>query len=307
MSMTERLIQMSSIRQMITNKKPESLFRSCCSVLVHIRSYTSSSAGWLEWSLRWMGEHLNLFLVIGLSPGGRPLLSDGEVEIQWIDDVKIQTDTREDIFPCAVASILLTNMNLMVLLPQQPLRVCAWALHYKQIVKIEDCATTFRSSKRIRFHTQDGRKLEMKFLAGKKDSTMDIIQKSLHRKSWEQYEVTQTKSEEPQFSVRSAGISGLIRRQEREHQSIDAVKREALTDLDALMSRAKEVVAVIDRYAHMRFDKPDDQSDTSSEIGDAAVLEGILLNIGMSSSISFYTSILFLSCYLFLPQELSLQ
>lgn len=218
-----------------------------------------------------MSDHLNLFLVIGLSPGGRPLLSEGEVEIQWIDDVSIQTDTREDLFPTSVTSILLTNMNLMVLLPQQTLRVCAWALHYKNISKIEDCATTFHSSKRIRFSFHDGRKLEMKFYSGKKTSTIEIIQKSIHRKSWEQYEMIETgnmMTNESQFSVRSAGISGLLRRQEREHQSIDAVKREALTDLDTLMSRAKEVVSVIDRYAHMRFDKADDQSDTSSEIGD---------------------------------------
>lgn len=218
-----------------------------------------------------MGDYLNLFHIIGLSPGGRPLLTEGEVEIQWIDEVNIQTDHREDIFPTKIATILLTNMNIIVVLPQQTLRVCAWSLHIKNITKIEDCATTFRSSKRIRFYMQDGRKLEIKFVSGKKEVAIDILQKSLQRKSWEQISTSssspQMKSEESQFSVQSAGISGLIRRQEREHQSLDAVKREALSDLDALMSRAKEVVAVIDRYAHMRFDKSDDQSDTSSEIG----------------------------------------
>jgi hypothetical protein len=213
-----------------------------------------------------MGDYLNLFAVIGLSQAGRPLLTEGEVEIQWIDDVNIQTDKRENIFPSQVASILLTNMNIMVLLPQQTLRVCAWTFQLKDVERIEDCASTFRSSKRIRIHVKDGRKMEIKFLAGKKETAIEILHRSLQRKSWEQ-QTAQPKSEEVQFSVKTAGISGLIRRQEREHQSIDAVKREALTDLDTLMSRAKEVVGVIERYAHVRFDKADDRSDTSSEIG----------------------------------------
>jgi hypothetical protein len=213
-----------------------------------------------------MGDCLNLFVVIGLSPAGRPLLAEGEVEIQWIDDVNIQTNRRENIFPSQVTSILLTNMNIIVLLPQQTLRVCAWTFKLQQIERIEDCASAFRSSKRIRIHVKDGRQIEIKFLSGKKETAMEIVHRALQRKSWEQ-QTAPPKAEEVQFSVKSAGISGLIRRQEREHQSNDAVKREALTDLDTLMSRAKEVVGVIERYAHVRFDKVDDRSDTSSEIG----------------------------------------
>lgn len=230
---------------------------------------------------RGMGDYLNLFEIIGLTPGGRPILIDDEVEIQWIDEVNIQTEHKEDIFSSKIMSILLTNMKIIILFPQHTLRVCAWTLHYKNISHIKDCATTFHSSKRIRFSFHnDERKVEIKFLSERKEIMMDIIQRSLQKKSWEQIVSLSSTStlnqiqqnappgnDVPQFTVQSAGISGLIRRQEREHQSLDNVKREALSDLDTLMSRAKEVVAVIDRYAHMRFDKADDQSDTSSEIG----------------------------------------
>lgn len=215
-------------------------------------------------------DFLDLFQVVELSPGGRPILKEEEVEIKWVDDVNIQTAARVDIFPSKTASIILTNMHIMVLLPPQSTRICAWTLQLKKILSIEDCASAFRSSKRIRCHIDDGRKIEIKFLAGHKESSLEIIQKSLVRKSWERLPPQLPKPNESQFTVKSAGISGLIRRQEREHQSIDNVAREALTDLDALMNRAKEVVAVIQRYASVRFEKSDDQSDTSSEIGETS-------------------------------------
>lgn len=230
-----------------------------------------------------MSDLLNLFIIIDLTPGGRPLLKENEVEIKWIDDINIQSENKEDIFPSKIITIILTNINIIILLPLHVHRVCAWSLPLKDVQSIEDCSTTFKISKRIKINMKDNRKILLKFLNGHKESTIELINKSLQRKSWEQQStqsIQLTKVEDTQFSVKSAGISGLIRRQEREHQSIDAVRREALTDLDALMNRAKDVVAVIDRYAHGRFDKPDDQSDTSSEMGDASILEGILLNIG---------------------------
>lgn len=224
-----------------------------------------------------MSDFLNLFIIIDLTPGGRPLLKENEVEIKWIDDANIQSSSsssshshKEDIFPSKLVTIILTNMNIIILLPLQIHRVCAWALPLKDILKIEDCATSFRSSKRIKCYMKDERILEIKFLTENKDSMIELINKTLQRKSWEQTSSSLSslsKVEETQFSVKSAGISGLIRRQEKEHQTLDAVTREAFTDLDALMNRAKDVVAVIDRYAHGRFDKPDDQSDTSSEMG----------------------------------------
>ena len=242
-----------------------------------------------------MSDLLNIFHIIDLSPGGRPLLKENEIEIKWYDEVNIQTITtqrKEDLFLSKILSLLLTNLSLIILLPIQLQRVCAWVLELKEIQKIEDCATRFKSSKRIKIHLKDERIFEIKFLNGNKEGMIELINKTLQRKSWEQMNSQVVKVEETQFSVKSAGIGGLIRRQEREHQTLETVRNEAFTDLEALIDRAKDIVQVIDKYAHGRFDKGgtgvgDDQSDTSSEIGDASVLEGILLNIGQLFHLPF--------------------
>jgi hypothetical protein len=217
----------------------------------------------------------DLFSHISLTPAGRPLLREGEIEKVWVDDVIIQTDQRKDIFP--KSSVLVTNVHIMVILSEQNQRG-AKALHIKNITNIEDCATMFRSSKRIRIFASDGHVLELKFLSGKKEIAMDMIQKSLERKAWEDIGTppASTKPVESQFSVRAAGVSGLIRRQERDHDTADAVAKEALTDLDALMRRAKDLIGVIDRYTAVRFNKSDDQSDTSSELGPLLLLSRFL-------------------------------
>ena len=48
-----------------------------------------------------------------------------------------------------------------------------------------------------------------------------------------------------EFSTVNAGIAGIVRKQEREIQAVDAIQKSALSDLDALMKKAGEVVNVI--------------------------------------------------------------
>lgn len=217
-----------------------------------------------------MDTHSDLFSAVTLSAGGRPQLEEGELELKCTDKVRIETDRRI----CVIESstLIVTNMRLILQFQFSGLSKVSH-IHLKLVSRVEDCATMFRSSMRLRLHFHDGRKLEFKFFAGGKEATLDFISKMLLRQAWIEIEARDTKpgqnDKESQlsFSSRSAGVSGLLRRQEKEHQNLDAVTRVALTDLDALMNHAKEVVGIIEKYAAVRFNKSDDQSDTTSEIG----------------------------------------
>lgn len=217
-----------------------------------------------------METHADLFAPIHLSAAGRPLLHDGEIELKTVDMVRIETDKR--ICVAITSTFILTNMRILIQYASKATTTSN--IHLRMITNVEDCATMLRPSKRLRFHFQDGRKLEFKFLSGyaDKDSTFDLVSKSLQRKAWAEIEKAAASNKRLEdevkiFSAHSAGVSGLIRRQEREHHSMDTVSRAALTDLDSLMNHAKDVVGIIERYAAMRFSKNDDQSDTTSEIG----------------------------------------
>jgi hypothetical protein len=219
-----------------------------------------------------MDTHGDLFSSMAMSAAGRPQLEDGELELQCTDKVRIETDKRI----CVIETSTLTVTNMRLILQFQRAGVSTLShIHLKLISHVEDCAGRFRSSMRLRFHFHDGRKLEFKFYDGGKESTLGFVSKTIQRQSWKEIEErnaqnhsSQKEADEPKsFSARSAGVSGLIRRQEKEHQNLDAVTRVALTDLDALMNHAKDVVGIIEKYAAVRFNKSDDQSDTTSEIG----------------------------------------
>lgn len=66
-----------------------------------------------------------------------------------------------------------------------------------------------------------------------------------------------------------------MRRQERDIQSVDSMTKTALTDLDALMVRAREAISVVQRYAAYSASDPQQTSsihgsDDSSRGGDSA-------------------------------------
>mmetsp|Transcript_19962 Transcript_19962/g.28686 ORF Transcript_19962/g.28686 Transcript_19962/m.28686 type:complete len:388 (+) Transcript_19962:41-1204(+) len=230
-------------------------------------------------------QHFNK---LELTPAGRPKYKDGEVEIKCVENVRVETDSRCEVLD--IGSLLLTNIHIVIIRSQQS-RMEAWGLELMRVVIVEDCASFFVPSKRIRIHIENGNKLEFKFLSGQKETTIELIRKTLERKAWTDIcSPPKPVVTEAAFSVESAGVSGLMRRQEREHQSVDAVTREALTDLNVLMTRAREVVKVIEKYSAVRFDKSDAQSETSSEMGDANEMEGILQNIGIVSPVTRLTA-----------------
>ena len=54
------------------------------------------------------------------------------------------------------------------------------------------------------------------------------------------------------FSTSSAGISGLIRREDERHKEIDQTMSESFKDVDALMNKAKELVELAERMKNIR-------------------------------------------------------
>ena len=229
-----------------------------------------------------MDTHGDLFAPMQLSTAGRPQFHEDEIELKTTENIRIETDQRK----CVIerCTLILTNMRVLVRYEIKSAFVVAF-IHLKLVERVEDCASMFRPSKRIRFHYIDGRKLEFKFLSSGKEKNLNFVDKCLQRKAWVAAEEADARkkaqtyeggSQTNSFSARSAGVSGLIRRQEQEHQTMDTLTKAALTDLDALMSHAKDVVGIIEKYAAVRFNKSDDQSETSSEIG--TLLPSIILN-----------------------------
>lgn len=95
---------------------------------------------------------------------------------------------------------------------------------------------------------------------------------------------------EPVFTTRTAGVGGIIRRTEHTRAAQDKLATEAFEDLSALMGKAREVVAVIERYGTVLAAKQQEAAQAGSqgggEDGDkkSAELEGLLRDMGIMSN-----------------------
>jgi hypothetical protein len=79
------------------------------------------------------------------------------------------------------------------------------------------------------------------FHKGGKEAFLVELERAVKRKAWEAV-VAVAEKKEVGFSVRNAGVAGIIRRQERKRQDAKELTSQALGDLGALMDRAREAV-----------------------------------------------------------------
>mmetsp|Transcript_5235 Transcript_5235/g.8978 ORF Transcript_5235/g.8978 Transcript_5235/m.8978 type:complete len:122 (+) Transcript_5235:357-722(+) len=76
-----------------------------------------------------------------------------------------------------------------------------------------------------------------------------------------------------------AGVSGLLRRQQRKQQRLAQLGDQAFSDLGGLIGRAKEVVAVLERYTASHPDEESSEKETSD-------LNAALATIGYVNPVS---------------------
>jgi ESCRT-II complex subunit VPS36 len=96
----------------------------------------------------------------------------------------------------------------------------------------------------------------------------------------------------PAFSTQKAGISGVVKRQEKEIEEVDSLSKQAMGDLEGLMSNAHEVVKVIEKYSKYLESRAAEKEaaglevDTDSMYGEKNTMEEILQSIGVVSPVT---------------------
>ncbi len=202
-------------------------------------------------------------------------------------------------------TLVLTNFRIIII-------TCAvnnadvkngWAIHLAEVSHLEDCGTFFSKSKRLKIvfsHRKIPLDIGLKFHSGDKDDFLEVFNKVHAKRSWEkrtpnfvvnaEQSLSVTNKDET-FSVTNAGIGGIIRRQERNLQSVDALAKLALGDLDLLIEQARDVVTVVQRYAayiqeNRKKDGDESSSETSTQLAEASEMESIMQSIGIVSPVT---------------------
>lgn len=242
------------------------------------------------------------FSIIPLSRAGRPILLENEVEIRSESCVSIvnqeKLKVKGEIFGAGL--IILTNFRLISIQESgsPSANLTGWGMYLSCIKSIEDCAKLFSVSTRIQINfSEKGSEIGLRFNKEGKSEFLEIFHKVLEKKSWEKGIVSDKQPElplpEPVFSSSNAGVSGIIRRQERTMQSVDTLAKSALSDLDALMLRAREAIAVVQRYASYtdeNHNNNDAMSETTSQAAEKNEMETIMQNIGIISPVTKFSA-----------------
>lgn len=235
-----------------------------------------------------------------LSSAGRPILHEEESELKSFDDVAIHRKTENNIDEvCSQGILIVTNLRLIKLVEMQS-RILGWEILLRNIIGFSRVETMFVASKRINLSIKNNGKeflIQLKFNKGGKEDFLEILQRAITRKSWEAIEQAKkllTPPPPPSSETKSlanVGIGGIIARQNTSMQNADNLARSALTDLESLAQKAREVVSVVQRYAAVMQEArqaaaDEGLSETSSQIGEVSEMETIMQNIGVISPVT---------------------
>lgn len=134
----------------------------------------------------------------------------------------------------------------------------------------------------------------------RRDEFLSLLESTMKREAWVRETVAEIMGRrvagERRDVTASAGVAGILRRQEANRKATSQIATEAFSDLQSLMQKAKEVVAVVERYSSALQDKEAAtaaarRSDWSSGHGgdieqEAEDLDNILLDIGIASPVT---------------------
>lgn len=234
-----------------------------------------------------------------VSSAGRPILLDEESELRTFEDVAVHRKSDQNQDEILLKGILvLTNFRLIKLVETRPNSIVGWEVQLRHVSSFSNVDAIFVASKRTNLHIKrsDGEAhIQLKFNKGGREEFVTLLDRALARKSWEAVQKKPATPLPPSpaetTSLSNIGIGGILARQTASMQNADSLTRSALTDLDALAQKAREVVNVVQRYAaYMQEAKQaaeeDGLSETSTQVGEMTEMESIMQSIGVISPVT---------------------
>jgi len=230
-----------------------------------------------------------LWRQIDLTPSGLPRYFQSEVVT--LNQKNVRVDFSED--PCFQMGDFIITTHRMIHISQQG----HLGLHLSGIAFIElKKGSLFRQSSKICcFLNQQGPQVDgsaaaaaaaaaapsfaLAFKGGGREEGRRALATALERRAWVQVEEPASAVAAQSMGTAGAGVSGLLRRQQRKQQRLAQLGDQAFSDLGGLIGRAKEVVAVLERYTASHPDEESSEKETSD-------LNAALATIGYVNPVS---------------------
>lgn len=211
---------------------------------------------------------MNITVVLKLTDTGRPVLLENELELYSQHAINLYDG--EEKTPNRNGRCVLTTHRLFWMNETKKL-----ALPLNVISSLSRESGFLSRSGKLRLDLTSKKFLKLSFKDGGRDEFYAPLQSALQKKAWLQKQsvLTDRRLEETRgFSTSQAGIAGIIRRQEMEKKITSSLASEAFKDLENLMKKAKDVVAIIERYSlNAKITTKTDEDDMNEMILDMGI------------------------------------
>ncbi|KAF3434338.1 hypothetical protein FNV43_RR25441 [Rhamnella rubrinervis] len=264
---------------------------------------------------------------VELTTSGRPVLLPNEIECSLLSSVDLECEDLPT-FPLLKSGLLTLTTHRLLWLPE--FTTTASAIPLSAVTHIFSPKKSFRSmfaSPRIRFQlsvSSDGRILRSGSDTGSRSAVVTIVVRgkgdcdAFYGKFWENWRARVWESDAVVSSsgsgaqtvlvsgsssasgglytnegtVRMVGVSGILRKEQEMWESTDKSLQDAFLDLNALMSKAKEMVMLAEKMRLKLLSGTNSQSGATAdeEMGSNQEMQDWLLSVGIASPVTKETA-----------------
>lgn len=230
-----------------------------------------------------------------ITAAGRPELLDGEIELHSSSPVTLYAATQsgdlEERLRDGTAVVTTHRLLWLGFLDGVSINVAIFLLKISEA--IGHPGGRWKNSHKILLRAvgQDQESPPVAVYVKKgRNELLVSLESALQRKAWVKATVTQVLAHRAAagggVEERTIGIAGLLKRQEQNRAATTQIASEAFTDLKSLIDKAKEVVAVMERYQAMRATIDTNAAAEGGEGQGAGDLSNMLVDIGIASPVT---------------------
>eukprot|EP00252_Welwitschia_mirabilis_P024209 TRINITY_DN7092_c0_g1_i1.p1 TRINITY_DN7092_c0_g1~~TRINITY_DN7092_c0_g1_i1.p1 ORF type:complete len:437 (+),score=83.60 TRINITY_DN7092_c0_g1_i1:177-1487(+) len=256
----------------------------------------------------------NLLKSVQLTGSGRPRFIEGEVECCILDGVDLQIEDSH--YPVLREGLAILTTHRILWVDEKGRRAGAISLaSVSHMFPVKKSLKSMFSKPRLRFLirlSEDGSASGLGPQRAPKSLVITLVLRGqtppdlfvsrasqiLASKGWETSVVSQPSSSgvnlsfvesRPRLAV--VGLNGILRKEQEEWEATDRSLKEAFQDLNALMSKAKEMVKLAEKMRSKLLAGPSIQSGgNDEEIGSRQEMQDWLLSVGITSPVTKETA-----------------
>ncbi|CAH0477142.1 unnamed protein product [Peronospora belbahrii] len=236
---------------------------------------------------------MDLMQLLPLTAAGRPALFGNEVEIYSEDHIALYDRTFKTPYVhgrCSVTTHRLFYTDATCTPP------VAFYVPLEWISRTTKEAGFLQRSAKVRIDIMTRSPpvatsfFKLSFKDGGRDDFYSPLAASLKRRAWKNPQpshLTDRRLMKRQFNAADAGIAGIMRRQQEAQKETTELAVTAFSDLANLMTKARDMVSLIERYVDtQKAVKSAGEDGTTSKEEDINKLSSLMLDMGITSPVT---------------------